>query len=129
MRCILNRGIGSGNTLLQPDTVELMLTNQIGDLTVGPVLSQVSNMSRDFDLTFSVGAKWSLGFLLHEIQTPAGRSAGSVSWAGLFNSFFWIDPDRDLCAMIATQLLPFCDPAAIHMLSEFERLIYSDLRT
>lgn len=127
MRCILNMGSGNGNTLLQPDTVALMLANQIGDLSVGPVLSQMSDMSCDFDLTFSVGAKWSLGFLLHEVQAPAGRMPGSVSWAGLFNSFFWIDPSSDLCAVIATQLLPFCDPLAVHMLSEFERLIYSEL--
>ena len=128
MRCILNQGQCNGGRLLQADTVKLMLMNQIGNLTVGPVQSRMSAMSCDFDLTFSRGGKWSLGFLLHDSNLPEGRSAGSVSWAGLFNSFFWIDSDRDLCAVIATQLLPFCEPAAINMLTEFEHLVYSECK-
>ncbi|MBT5205061.1 MAG: beta-lactamase family protein [Gammaproteobacteria bacterium] len=128
MRCILNQGNYNGSRLLQPETVKLMMTNQIGDLTVGPVQSQMSAFSCDFDLTFSRMGKWSLGFLLHQQKLAAGRSTGSVSWAGLFNSFFWIDPDSDLCAVIATQLLPFCDPAAMTMLTEFESLVYREFK-
>ena len=51
--------------------------------------------------------------------------AGSLAWAGLFNTFYWIDPARDRCAAIMMQFLPFVDHAAVGMLKEFEQAVYS----
>jgi CubicO group peptidase (beta-lactamase class C family) len=54
-----------------------------------------------------------------------GRSAGSLAWAGLFNTFYWIDPKQNLCAVILMQFLPFVDREAVGMLGDFERAVYA----
>ena len=50
--------------------------------------------------------------LINTRQGPAGRSAGSLSWAGLANTYFWLDPTRQVAGVILTQSLPFVDPKA-----------------
>ncbi|HXS29166.1 MAG TPA: hypothetical protein VN730_16035, partial [Steroidobacteraceae bacterium] len=56
---------------------------------------------------------------------PDGRSAGSLAWAGIFNTFYWIDPRKDLCAVIMMQFLPFVDEQAVGLLRDFERAVYA----
>jgi len=58
---------------------------------------------------------------------PDGRSAGSLAWAGLGNTYFWIDLDRALAGLILMQLLPFADPRALALLEQFERGVYASL--
>ncbi len=124
MRSLMNSGTLDGQRILEANTVEMMFENHIGDIRVGPSPSQIPELSNPLDLTFAAQATWGLGFLRHEQQTAMGRPAGSVSWAGLFNSFFWIDRENDLCAMIAAQLLPFLDDNAYAALQSFEQAIY-----
>jgi len=125
MRALLNQGTLDGAKILQPYTVDMMFENHIGDLDVNPGPTQIPGVSNDFDMGFGEPAKWGLGFLLHQAQTQSGRPKGSASWAGLFNSYFWIDRENDLCAVIATQVLPFYDTKAVAMLKEFESAIYN----
>lgn len=125
MRALLNQGTLDGAKILQPYTVDMMFENHIGDLDVNPGPTQIPDVSNDFDMGFGQPAKWGLGFLLHQAQTESGRPKGSASWAGLFNSYFWIDRENDLCAVIATQVLPFYDTKAVAMLKEFEAAIYN----
>ena len=125
MRALLNQGTLDGAKILQPYTVDMMFENHIGDFDVNPGPTQIPGVSNDFDMGFGEPAKWGLGFLLHQAQTQSGRPKGSASWAGLFNSYFWIDRENDLCAVIATQVLPFYDTKAVAMLKEFESAIYN----
>jgi CubicO group peptidase (beta-lactamase class C family) len=125
MRALLNQGTLDGAKILQPYTVDMMFENHIGDLDVNPGPTQIPDVSNDFDMGFGQPAKWGLGFLLHQAQTESGRPKGSASWAGLFNSYFWIDRENDLCAVIATQVLPFYDTKAVAMLKEFEAAMYN----
>ena len=53
--------------------------------------------------------KWGLSFLINTAKTPEGRSPGSLAWAGLANTYFWIDPSRNVTGVILMQLLPFAD--------------------
>jgi len=129
MRAILNQGTLDGATILQPDTVDMMFENHIGDLDVTPGTTQIPGLSNDFDMGFGSPAKWGLGFLIHQAQTESGRPKGSASWAGLFNSYFWIDRENDLCAVIGTQVLPFYDTHAIAMLKDFEAAVYKTLNS
>ena len=57
-----------------------------------------------------------------------GRSAGSLAWAGIQNTFFWIDPRRGVCGVLLMQFLPFCDEEAIGLLHDFERSVYASLK-
>tara|TARA_B100001245_G_C22622206_1_gene306904 strand:- start:14 stop:571 length:558 start_codon:yes stop_codon:yes gene_type:complete len=129
MRAILNQGTLDGAAILQPYTVDMMFENHIGDLDVTPGTTQIPALSNDFDMGFGTPAKWGLGVLLHQAQTESGRPKGSASWAGLFNSYFWIDRENDLCAVIGTQVLPFYDTHAVAMLKDFEAAVYKNLNS
>jgi CubicO group peptidase (beta-lactamase class C family) len=68
------------------------------------------------------------GFLINSEDYQGGRSAGSLAWAGIDNTFFWIDPHRDFCAVIMMQFLPFCDTQAISVLRDYEHAVYANLK-
>jgi len=124
LRALLNNGALDGQRILEPATVDAMFDNQIGGLMVMPGESLMPAVSNSFDMGFGAAAKWGLGFLLHDVATAAGRPAGSASWAGLYNSYFWIDRENGLCAVVATQVLPFYDRAAVELLKDFESAVY-----
>ena len=121
---LLNGGSFEGATLLRKETVDLMFENHIGALEITPVDAQISMLSNDLDMGFGSPAKWGLGFLLHTQGTENGRSAGSASWAGLFNSYFWVDREKDLFGVFVTQVLPFMDRESVAALTAFERAVY-----
>ena len=62
---------------------------------------------------------------INEEAYPDGRSAGSLAWAGIFNTFYWIDLRKDLCAVVMMQFLPFVDEQAVGLLRDFERAAYA----
>ena len=109
---ILNKGRGNGNQLLKPETVALMGQNHIGDLTMGKMTTMAPMYTNDVDLYPDIVKKWGLCFLINTAKTPEGRSAGSLAWAGLANTYFWIDPARNVAGVILMQLLPFADAKA-----------------
>ncbi len=125
MQMILNEGRGTnGARILQPKTVRSMMTNQIGALSAGKMKSYSPGASADVDMQPGHTEKWGLGFLINPTAYAGGRSAGSLAWAGMFNTFFWIDPSRRRCAVIMMQFLPFVDKDAVTMLSDFETSVY-----
>ena len=69
--------------------------------------------------------RWGLGFVINPAPGPAGRSAGSLAWAGLANCYYWADPARNVAGVFLAQLLPFGDPAALEAFGDFERAVYS----
>ena len=126
MQMILRRGQGSANRqILRPETVAMMSTNQIADLSAGKLKSFQPERSSDVDLHPGANDKWGLGFLINTVAYPGGRSAGSLAWGGIANTFYWIDPKQGICATIMMQFLPFVDKEAVGLLGEFERAVYS----
>jgi methyl acetate hydrolase len=128
MRALLNQGRLEGAQILTSASVEAMFENQIGDIPVTPLATQVPAASNDFDMGFGAPAHWGLGFLLHQTGTASGRPAGTASWAGLFNSYFWIDRKNGICAIVATQVLPFYDADAVKLLKSYEAAIYGEIQ-
>src|SRR5712672_3488003 len=124
---ILNKGRGNGNQLLKPETVALMGQNHIGELNMPKLISAVAFATNDVDLYPGMVKKWGLSFLINTAQTPEGRSAGSLAWAGLANTYFWIDPTRDVAGVILMQLLPFADKKCLEAFAGFESGIYAGL--
>jgi CubicO group peptidase (beta-lactamase class C family) len=124
---ILNKGRGNGEEVLRPETVTMMAQNHIGDLVVTRMTSAAPIYSNDVDLYPDMVKKWGLSFLINTAQTPEGRSPGSLAWAGLANTYFWIDPARDVAGVILMQLLPFADPHALEAFAGFERGVYAGL--
>jgi methyl acetate hydrolase len=126
-RVFLNEGRANGRSVLKPETVQLMAANAIGDLNVQPLKTVVPHLSNHAEFFPGMVKKWGLGFMISTEPLPDGRSAGSLAWAGLGNTYFWIDLDRGIAGVILTQLLPFADPKALALLERFERAVYSSL--
>jgi methyl acetate hydrolase len=124
---ILGKGRGNGNQVLKPETVALMGQNHIGDLTMGKMTTVAPPYTNDVDLYPDIVKKWGLSFLINTAKTPEGRSAGSLAWAGLANTYFWIDPARNVAGVILMQLLPFADGKCLEAFAGFERGIYAGL--
>jgi CubicO group peptidase (beta-lactamase class C family) len=124
---ILNKGRGNGNQVLKPETVAQMGQNQMGDLTMGKMTTALPAYTNDVDLYPDIVKKWGLSFMINTAKTPEGRSAGSLAWAGLANTYFWIDPARNVAGVILMQLLPFADGKALETFAGFERGVYAGL--
>ncbi|MHC2254851.1 methyl acetate hydrolase [Bradyrhizobium embrapense] len=124
---ILNKGKGNGNQVLKAETVATMGQNHIGELTVDKMTTAAPMYTNDVDLWPDIVKKWGLSFLINTAKTPEGRSAGSLAWAGLANTYYWIDPSRDVCGVILTQLLPFADKHSLEAFAGFEKGIYAGL--
>jgi CubicO group peptidase (beta-lactamase class C family) len=124
---ILNKGRGNGNQVLKPETVASMGQNHIGDINVGKIVSALPAFTNDVDLYPDMVKKWGLSFLINTAKTPEGRSPGSLAWAGLANTYFWIDPSRDVSGVILMQLLPFVDKQCVETFAGFERGVYAGL--
>lgn len=128
MQMILRYGrSGVRDEILAAKSVEMMTVNQIGGLGAGKLKSFQPNTSSDVDVHPGAIDKWGLGFLINTEAYPGGRSAGSLAWAGVYNTFYWIDPSRGICAAIMMQFLPFVDKEAVGLLGDFERSVYASL--
>jgi len=124
---ILNKGRGNGAQLLKPETVAMMAQNHIGDLEMTRMTSSVAFATNDVDLYPGMSKKWGLSFLINTAKTPEGRSPGSLAWAGLANTYFWIDPARDVSGVILMQVLPFADGKCLEAFAGFESGVYAGL--
>jgi methyl acetate hydrolase len=123
---ILRRGrAADGRQVLHPKTVEHMSSNQIGALGAGKLKTFTPERSSDVDMQPGASEKWGLGFLINTTPYSGGRSAGSLAWAGIWNTFYWIDPKRKICAVIMMQFLPFVDKEAVGLLGDFEQAVYA----
>ncbi len=123
-RMILGDGRLGGVQVLRPQTVALMAQNHIGTLEVGPFRTAIPALSNDLELFPGMSKKWGLSFLINTEQAPTGRSAGSLAWAGLANTYFWIDRTRGVSGVFLSQVLPFYDHTAIELFGGFEREVY-----
>ena len=87
---LLNEGELNGTRILGPKTVELMTTNHLeGEQGPGKGFGLGVDVTIDLDATQILG------------------SEGAYSWSGAANTYFFIDPDEELIAMVWTQLFPY----------------------
>jgi methyl acetate hydrolase len=128
MRMLLNDGRLENVRILSAKTVHLMEENQIGPVFVS--LQPVGQPDRTRPFPLGAGSdKFGLGFQIASDGPDAAkyRSAGSLSWAGLFNTEFWVDPHSGIGGVLLMQYLPFYDEGAIRTLRDFEAAVYQDL--
>jgi methyl acetate hydrolase len=123
VRMLLNGGALDGVRVLKAETVALMGQNHIGAVSV-PALKSALPRSADFTFIDDGKDKWGLGFLITANQVQGKRSPGSLSWGGINNTFFWIDPARGVAGVIMMQYLPFADAKALAIYDAFERGAY-----
>ena len=124
LRMLLRGGTLDGARILSAATVADLGRNHIGALDVLPMRSAMPASSYDCELFPGMVKKWGLGFLINTEAGPDGRSANSMAWAGLVNTYFWLDPTAGVAGVLLTQSMPFADPKALDLLGAFERGVY-----
>ena len=127
MRMMMNGGKGNGNQVLRPQTVDMMSKNAMGSLRVAMLKSHNPVLSRDAEFFVGTPKSWGLSFMINDETAPTGRTAGSLAWAGLANTFFWIDQKKGIAGVHMAQLFPFVDQRALAGFYAFEKSVYSSL--
>jgi len=124
VRMILNRGTGERGRVLKPETVDLMSRNAMGDKRVVKLPSAIPPLSNDAEFFPGSSKSWGLSFMINDDTAPTGRSAGSLAWAGLANTFYWIDQTKGVGGVYLTQILPFADVKSAPLYLAFETAVY-----
>jgi CubicO group peptidase (beta-lactamase class C family) len=129
LQMLMHGGEFNGARVLRPETVAQMSKNNIGDVNISKVVLKTTAPTATPDVDMGQlfpgqDVKWGLSFLINPQQGPAGRSGGSLTWAGLANTYFWVDPSKRVAGVILTQILPFVDPAVMKLYAQFESGVY-----
>lgn len=125
IRMWLNDGNGPNGRVLRPETVDWAVKGALvppQEVTMLPgVMPALSNDAEFFP---GLAKDWSYTFMVNAQKAPTGRAAGSISWAGLANSYYWIDRKNGIGGYWATQILPFMDDVSLSGFIEFESEVY-----
>ena len=129
LQMLVNDGKVGKTTILKPETIKTMFRNQTGDVAV----ERQETTNPALSASFPIGAgedKWGLGFQLYTPRTTLlnRRSPGSGTWAGIFNTHFWVDPTKRVGVVVMMQLLPFYDERAMQVLAGVEERFYQNLK-
>lgn len=127
LRALLAGGVLDGTRILSEAGVAALAANQIGALRAGALVTTVPHLARNFDLFPGQPTGWSLAFLINHAPVAGGRSAGSLAWAGIANTHYWIDPAAGVAGLYLAQLLPFGDEKLMAAVAAFERAAYAEL--
>jgi methyl acetate hydrolase len=125
LRMLLNGGTLDGVRVLNAETVALMGQNHIGELNVMPLPSVAGDLTNAVDFFPEQDKKWGLSFLINTERTADGRPPGGLAWAGIANTYFWLDQTGGIAGVVLMQILPFADAKALGVLSRFERGVYA----
>jgi methyl acetate hydrolase len=124
LQALLNGGNFNGAQILKPETVALMSANQTGDIEAGHMKTTSPALSNDVDFFPGVRLRWAFGQMINLDPVKDGRKANSLTWAGLYNTYYWIDPASNVAGVIMMQVLPFADTRALDLYRKFERGVY-----
>jgi methyl acetate hydrolase len=127
LRMLLNRGTLNGKRILSEASAKTMLEAHTGNVVVKEQQSANLSLSKNFP----VGAgkdKWGLGFQLAAEKLPNRRTSGSGTWAGIFNTHFFVDPSREIGVVVMMQTLPFYDEASTKVYAGAEEAVYKSLK-
>jgi CubicO group peptidase (beta-lactamase class C family) len=128
LQALLNGGSFNGAQILKPETVSLMSASQTGDIECGRMKTTSPALSNDVDFFPGVRLRWAFGHMTNLDPVKDGRKAGSLTWAGLYNTYYWIDPASNVAGVIMMQILPFADTRALDLYRKFERGVYRALK-
>ena len=127
VRMILNLGQLGGERVLRPETVVSLGLNHMGDCRVTNLKAAIP-LTNDAEFFPGVPKSWSLAFQINHAPAPTGRPAGGLMWAGLANSYYWIDPATGIGGVYMTQIFPFADHRSLPTYYGFEKAVYDGLR-
>ncbi|KAK5044633.1 hypothetical protein LTR84_010647 [Exophiala bonariae] len=139
MLALLNAGShpATGRQILRPETVENYVFKDFipvvgaspdGIGTCTKAITPNSSNAGDVGYSFRDSPSprgWSCGLMMNLEDVVGGRSAGSGSWAGLGNLYYWVDPKKGIAGIIGTNVLPFLDGQSLRLFESVERLAYT----
>jgi CubicO group peptidase (beta-lactamase class C family) len=125
VRAIMAGGQLDGRRILSAQSVAAMGANQIGELNLRPLPSLIPTLATDGAILPGALDKFGLGFALNTTSEGTARGANTLTWAGIFNTFFWIDREKQVGAVLMTQMLPGLDPGPRQLLEDFDRAVYA----
>ena len=127
LECVINDGKYEGGQILKPETVEMMLENQLPDgLTLDfgiPEEGLPTTMARFPDESDTYGLAWAI----EDSEDEMVRPKGSVYWAGYANSYFTLDKKNGVAIVYFTQFLPFNDKESFDFYKLFEKEVYAGI--
>jgi CubicO group peptidase (beta-lactamase class C family) len=127
VRMVLNLGQLGGERVLRPESVVALGLNQMGDCRVSALKAAIA-LTNDAEFFPGTSKSWSLAFQINHDPVPTGRPAGGLMWAGLANSYYWIDPVTGIGGVYLTQIFPFADHRSLPTYYAFETAVYDSLR-
>ena len=127
LRMLLNGGQLAGERVLRPETVALLGMNHAGSNRVTKLKAAIP-LTNDAEFFPGIAKSWSLAFQINDAPAPTGRPAGGLMWAGLANSYYWLDQASGLAGVYVTQIFPFADHGSLPLYYDFESTVYSALR-
>jgi methyl acetate hydrolase len=127
IRMWLNDGMGEGGRVLKAETILMAEKNGLDNQQVKMIPGVIPTLSNDAEFFPGQKKSWGLSFMINEETAPTGRPAGSLAWAGLANTFFWIDRKNGIGGYWATQILPFIDPVSFPGYMAFETAVYQSI--
>ena len=128
LRMLLNGGRGDHGTVVKPETVKQMFSNHFAPgITVPSLISADRTLSNDMPLPPDNPHLWGLSFMINSKALPTGRSPGSLRWAGIANTYYWIDPVKGIAGVYLSQILPFADVKSMPLFFGFEATVYANL--
>ncbi|EXK83856.1 beta-lactamase [Fusarium oxysporum f. sp. raphani 54005] len=133
---LLNDGLDAqtGVRLLKAETVDDMLTDQIPDkprfsnVSVPVAKPELANPTPLTPMPDDHTEGWSLSFSINHFPESTGRAAGSASWEGLANLFWFADRKNNIGGIIASQILPYGDALVLECSERVETEIYKALQ-
>jgi CubicO group peptidase (beta-lactamase class C family) len=125
LRMVLGEGELDGVRVLAAETLAEMRRNQVGSLRAGYMGSAMPELAPPFDWYPDQHTGWGLSWLINPERTAEGRSPGSLAWAGIFNSYYWVDPAKGIAGVFVSQVSPFGDPGALSAFRALERMAYA----
>jgi len=130
LQMMLNNGKWQDKTILSKSIIQAMTSNQIGNVVVATQPAALPNLTRPFPVGPSAGRdKFGFGFEItaSNKENPNLRAPGSYTWAGIYNTHFWVDPKRGIAGVIMFQVLPFYDDATMKIYQDFEEAVGRNL--
>ena len=123
LRMVLNYGQLGGERILTPQGAVALGLNHMGDCRVYKLKAAIP-LTNDAEFFPGIPKSWSLAFQINHEPAPTGRPAGGLMWAGLANSYYWLDQTNGLAGVYITQIFPFADNKSLPLYYDFEKAVY-----
>ncbi|MEQ8234162.1 MAG: serine hydrolase domain-containing protein [Gammaproteobacteria bacterium] len=127
IRMFLNDGVGPHGRVLEAATVARMAQDGLGGLSSGGWVTSNPQLANSGEFFPGLAKTWAYTFQRNEEPAPTGRPAGQLAWAGLANTYYWIDRQTGVGGIWSGQVLPFHDVAAYPGYVDFETAVYRTL--